>query len=251
MLSYFEIERTKIDEILNSDWMKEINDLNENQMNDLENEVRKEFERRENIILQEKTSKAEIKKESSDLGNMRSAGDNENNFNYNSKPYEIKNEKHFDNFIEIKTVLHPVILMNELINKLKDKYGNKCNIIINEKKLKFEIIFEKEKSKNEEILEKMKEELKKLNINEIKFENNNKNKDENKNKEEKGEEEDEEEEEEENDDNKIEEEKSKIDVKLFKIKDNEYLLSFIKKEGDLEEFYNNVEKIAEQVKNIH
>ena len=154
MLSYFEIERTKIDEILNSDWMKEINDLNENQMNDLENEVRKEFERRENIILQEKTSKAEIKKESSDLGNMRSAGDNENNFNYNSKPYEIKNEKHFDNFIEIKTVLHPVILMNELINKLKDKYGNKCNIIINEKKLKFDIIFDKEKSKNEKYLKK-------------------------------------------------------------------------------------------------
>ena len=251
MLSYFEIERPKIEKILSSAWMKEINDLNENQMNDLENEVRFEFERRKVIIKQKKTSKEEINKKSSDLGTMRSGGGNENNFKYNSKPYDIKNEKHFDNFIEIKTVLHPVTLMNELINKIKNKYGNKCNIVLNKKKLKFNIIFDKEKGKKEEIFEKMKEELKKLNINEIKFENNNENKDENKNNEEKGEEEEEdEEEEEENYDNKIKEKKSEIDVKLFNIKDNEYLLSFIKKEGGLEEFYNNVEKIREQLKNM-
>ena len=54
MLSYFEIERPKIDEILNSDWMKEIKDLNENQMNDLENEVKSEFKRRKAIITQKK-----------------------------------------------------------------------------------------------------------------------------------------------------------------------------------------------------
>jgi hypothetical protein len=68
---------------------------------------------------------------------MRSGGNNENNFNYNSKPYDIKSEKHFDNFVEIKTLLHPVTLMNELINKLLVKYSNKCKIVINENKLKF------------------------------------------------------------------------------------------------------------------
>ena len=252
MLSYFEKKRPEIEEILDGKWMKEIKDLNENQMNDLENEVKSEFKRRKAIITQKKkTPKVEINQKSSELGTMRSGGNNEKNFNYNSKPYDIKSEKHFDNFVEIKTLLHPVTLMNELINKLLVKYSNKCKIVINENKLKFNIIFDKEKGKKEEIFEKMKEELKNLNINEIKFEN--ENIDEYKNNEEKGEEEeeDEEEEEEENYDNKIKEKKSEIDVKLFKIKDNEYLLNFIKKEGDLEEFYNNVEKIRELLKNIN
>ena len=84
----------------------------------------------------------------------------------------------------------------------------------------------------------MKEELQKLDIN-----NDEENKNDEKN-------EEEEEEEEENYDNKIKEEKNKIKVKLFKNKDDEYLLSFIKKAGELEEFYNNIKKITEQVKKI-
>ena len=45
-------ERSTIDQILNSPWMNEINNLNEQQMNDLENEVRQEFINREQILNQ-------------------------------------------------------------------------------------------------------------------------------------------------------------------------------------------------------
>ena len=45
-------ERSTIDQILNSPWMNEINNLNEQQMNDLENEVRQEFTNREQILNQ-------------------------------------------------------------------------------------------------------------------------------------------------------------------------------------------------------
>ena len=240
MLSYSEDERPEIEKILNGNWMKEINDLNESQIKDLENEVREEFKRREEIIKKQKNSTVEIEEEksSSELGTIRSMEDNNNNFDYNSKPYDIKKGNHFDNFIIIKTNLHPVTLMNKLMKKLSDNYGNKCDIVRNKEKLKFYISFEKEKIEQEEITEKMKEELQKLDIN-----NDEENKNDEKN-------EEEEEEEEENYDNKIKEEKNKIKVKLFKNKDDEYLLSFFKKEGGLEEFYNNIKKITEQVKKI-
>ena len=40
-------ERPTIEEILNDEWMKEINHLNEEERNALENEIRNEFELRE------------------------------------------------------------------------------------------------------------------------------------------------------------------------------------------------------------
>ena len=220
--------------------MKEINDLNESQIKDLETEIGEEFKRREEKIKEQKRSKIKIEgKVSSELGTIRSMEDNKNNFDYNSNPYDIKKGKNFDNFIIIKTNLHPVTSTNKLIKKLSDNYDNKCDIVINENKLKFYISFEREKIEEEEITEKMEEKLEKLDIND-----NEENKNDEKN-------EEEEEEEEENDDiNKIVEKKNKVKVKLFKNKDDEYLLSFIKKAGELEEFYNNIKKITEQVKKI-
>ena len=50
MISFNPDERPNIEEILNDPWMKEINDLNENEYKRLETEVSKEFKRLENII---------------------------------------------------------------------------------------------------------------------------------------------------------------------------------------------------------
>ena len=44
--------RPSIDEILNSPWMQEINNLNQEQMNALENQVRNEFQLREQPVQQ-------------------------------------------------------------------------------------------------------------------------------------------------------------------------------------------------------
>ena len=50
MIAYKPYERPNIEEILNHEWMKEINDLNKEQYEELENEIRLEFMERENII---------------------------------------------------------------------------------------------------------------------------------------------------------------------------------------------------------
>ena len=201
--------------------MKEINDLNESQIKDLETEIGEEFKRREEKIKEQKRSKIKIEgKVSSELGTIRSMEDNKNNFDYNSNPYDIKKGKNFDNFIIIKTNLHPVTSTNKLIKKLSDNYDNKCDIVINENKLKFYISFEREKIEEEEITEKMEEKLEKLDIND-----NEENKNDEKN-------EEEEEEEEENEDNKIKEEKIKLKLNYLKIKTMNIHLVLSKKKED-------------------
>ena len=47
-------QRPKIDDILNHEWFREINDLNEEEMNVFENEVRNELILRENVFQREK-----------------------------------------------------------------------------------------------------------------------------------------------------------------------------------------------------
>ena len=47
MVSYEPNERPTIEEILNSEWLHEINNLNPQQILDLENEIFKEFQNRE------------------------------------------------------------------------------------------------------------------------------------------------------------------------------------------------------------
>ena len=50
MVSFKPKNRPSIDEILNSDWMKEIREMNKEQMEELENAVRNEFLEREYCI---------------------------------------------------------------------------------------------------------------------------------------------------------------------------------------------------------
>ena len=47
MVNFSPNERPSIDEILKDDWLKEINELNEEQMNTLEKEIKQEFKTRE------------------------------------------------------------------------------------------------------------------------------------------------------------------------------------------------------------
>ena len=53
MVAYKPYERPNIEEILSHEWMKEINDLNKEQYEELENEIRLEFMEREIIIKEE------------------------------------------------------------------------------------------------------------------------------------------------------------------------------------------------------
>ena len=187
----------------------------------------------------------EIKeKESSFLGSMRSGGeDMKEYFDNNIIPKCIETEKGIDNFIKIKGSINPADFMNVLINKLYDKFEN--NIFVEESKnsLKFNIIFEEdeeeeENKKNEEI-KKYEEEMAKLNI---KINNKkNEDKEENENNEEK----------EDDSENEImKKDNCIIQVKLFKLKNEEHLLRFVKKSGELEVYYNNLETIIKLIKNL-
>ena len=53
MVAYKPNERPSIDDILNDEWMQEINNLNAEQINVLENELRQEFHNRENLLENE------------------------------------------------------------------------------------------------------------------------------------------------------------------------------------------------------
>ena len=60
MVSFNPDERPNVEEILNDPWMKEINDLNENEYKRLEADVYKEFKRLENIIENNNNNKNNI-----------------------------------------------------------------------------------------------------------------------------------------------------------------------------------------------
>ena len=233
MVSYKQKDRPTIDEILNSKWLEEIKNLTPEEMEKLEEEIKNEFINRESTIEANKKIKIETKGEtSSELGTNR-GGDSSFKcyFEDNLKPKCIESEKGIDNYILIKGSLYPSEFMNILINKIKDKYEN-FDIIDIKDSLKFTIVFqeiEEENNLNDIIPKEMKEEFDKLNINEESDESVENN------------------DEEEDEDLKNE---SHVQVKLFKLKNGEHLLRFMKKNGDLEDYYKNLSKIVNLVKSI-
>ena len=109
--------------------------------------------------------------------------------------------------------------MNSLANKLENEFGENCNIDPAEKALKFDILFEEEKEEEKEIPKELKEELAKLGLKDVQ----------------------------ENDDLKKD---CIIQVKLFESINGGHLLRFVKKSGELEDYYKNLKKIMSLTKEI-
>ena len=145
MVSYKPERRPRIKEILNDPWMKEINDMNEDQLNELNNEIIEEF-----MKLQEKKN---------DLNETLQTTQNTENFEeqFNSRGMSLeqkfednikikkikKGEKFADHFIKIKGDINPIYFMNNLLDKIQNKYEDSY-FIISETKLKFEVNFDME-----------------------------------------------------------------------------------------------------------
>ena len=225
MVSFKPNERPTIDEILKSDWMKEINDMNNEQLKILEDNVITEFERRESIV--EKEKKVEIKaKENEDSDDFTRGIEDEENIFRLIEPKELPQGKKLDNYIRLKGYINASKFMYDLYQKLYDKYDN-CVINHSEKELKFDITFnEKDEDKEEELPEEMKEEFKKLGI---------------------------------YDENKIKKGKDNLKgrdttilVKLYSVKNEEYdfVLSFKKKRGTRINYLEKIKKISDLVKEI-
>ena len=220
MISYDPDNRPSIENILNDPWLKEINNMKEEELKDYEEKYRKIFEELEinmennNIIKQE--NKETIN--SNQVNKSFECKINLFDINKEIEPNKL-NDDEFDNHnncIIIEGYIKPVEFMNSLAGLINKKYKN-CIVDKIGKKLKLIVMIAKEKSENMEENSEGKEK----------------------------ENEKEEEDEEENDNI------YKMYIELLEIKkDNRYLVNFIKGDGDIEDHYQLFIEIREIIKNL-
>jgi serine/threonine protein kinase len=220
MVSFRPSDRPSIKEILEGEWMKEIREMNDEQLAQLENEIREEFLKREAIVNNATKQQMEVEEGSSESCGNRGANDGEEYFDLNLKPQYAQTGLKMNNYIKLTGNVVPSTFMNALANKINNEFSGQCNISANPEKLKFNAIFEEEQL-DEEIPEDMKEELKKLGI-----------------------EDDEEIQENEN----IKGKKTVMQIKIFESQNGGYLLRFVRKEGDQNDYLEKMSKIYSLVK---
>ena len=224
MIAYNPNERPTIDLILNDEWMKEINNKNEKEIEDIELEIYNDFLEKESIVNDITKKIINIKKNENNntmnYGNRSISNDETNYFDYNLLPRQFKEGKYLEYYIEIKGNLNPVRFMNKLVKKLYDENENEeneynCQINIDrfKKKLKFLAIFEEVEKEIEEEIE-----------------------------------------EEDENNNTIEKGEVLIQIELFESDKERYLLRFVKKSGETDDFYKilkNMNVYIEEIMRIH
>lgn len=221
MVAFWPKDRPSIDEILNGDWLKEIKELerDEKKLNELELEMYADFLERETIIMNSIQKRMETEGNNNNEGNNRSSGEDETEyFTDDLIPKKLKPGKNMENYIEIKGSLNPVRFMNTLANKIVNKNEN-YQIEKSDKKLRF-----------------------KINVEQADDEENDKENEEEK--------EDNNEQNEEEENNEIEESNLVIQIDLFMSNENDYFLRFLKKSGELEDYYKNIKKIYSYINDL-
>ena len=224
MVSFRPQERPTIEEILNDDWMKEINDLTKEDYDQLENTIREEFLEREKIVNEELKKKMQTDdKSNSDMDSTREIEEDEKEyFDLSLKPQYAQTGIGMNNYIKINGNLNPAKFMNILINKIKNQFAKDCSLEQSKKALKFIITFEEEELKEEEIPKELEEELAQLGL----------------------------EENDENEDDDLKKKDCVIQVKMFESINGGHLLRFVKKSGELDDYYKNLDKITSLVKKL-
>ena len=147
MVAYNPSERPTIEQILNSLWLKEINNLNQNEELELEKEVKKELDK---IFGDIKDLHNEIKiaeKIKSKGYNTRGGDESIKFFNddSNSKfvPKNIPNDRiNLNHYLILNGNISGIDFMNSLANKIYDKYQTNCFIEPSKESLKFEVCFD-------------------------------------------------------------------------------------------------------------
>ena len=216
-----------IKEILDDAWMKEINDLNDEEYKKLEDKVNQKFKELGNIIKANNEDLNTNKSFNQNVGmeENRDISDNleKEYFNLDLAPkYISKTDLNMKHYIKLNGHINPAGFMNSLANEIKNKFGDNCEIQANKQKLKFNVIFEnlEETEENEnENLEK-KEEMKDL-------------------------------EEEKSDDEILnEKENSIIQIKLFESINGGYVVRFAKRQGEYEDYHKNMKNVKKIIKDI-
>ena len=249
-------KRPTIEEVLKDEWMKEINDKNDKEIEALELKIIEDFLDKEKLIKDSITNKTTIKTDN-DGENIKGENrgllpiDNKKNvFESNILPKIFKEGKYLEYYNKIKGDLVPVKFMNNLTKKLRKENDKKereydCKIEPSQYKLKFRATFEKIEVENDkETYESIMKELKKLKLEEGNEEEKKENQ-----------EEEEEEEEEDDDDNnvKIYKRTCSIQIELYEYKENKekiHLLRYVRKSGELDDFYKLLKYINNCVDDI-
>ena len=209
MVSYIPKDRPTIKEIIDSNWMKEIKNLTKEQLEKLENEAKEEFIKRQPLVDAGLKAEVEVEMESSDeSGGNRGDNDDDNYFEQDLNVNYVESELSMYNYITLKGKLTPYKYMSDLINKIKKEFSNYKIEIIDKKKAKFNVIFNEEEIEEEELEEEELEEE----ADEEKFQN-------------------------------IKGKKTIIQVKLYQNYNEEHLLRFVKKEGELKNYLEKLKKI--------
>ena len=226
MVSYEQDDRPTIKEIFESSWMKEIENLNETEYKNLEKKVYDEFKEIQKKIC-EKNGTVFVEESESSLVSGENRGNSkiiDNYFNLDLVPkYIEKTGLNMNHYMKIIGKVNPCILMNTIANKIKKKYGDKININASEYKLKFDVCYENMDEED----------------------------DEEENNEEEENEEDNDEEGNEDFKNRIKDEKSVIQVKLFESLNGGYIVRFSKKKGGTIEYHQYLEELRNIIKELH
>jgi len=218
MIDFDPEKRPTIDTILNDPWFAEVNDNDQNQQQD----YIKEFEEREKKI--NKRSKDSI--ESSESSDIKCYNTDKalvvEDYEYFKDEYRIKlinenNTKIKDYIKIIGNIRSPCKFMNSIANKIK-KDNKNYEIDASNNKFKFHVKLEYEIDDDQEISEN---EIKAMEDEYIDFGNNGLNK-----------------------------KDLIILIELLLTEDNNYLIRFYKKSGDLEDYYENLNKIKTIIKSL-
>lgn len=227
MVTFNPEERPNIDDILNNDaWMQEIKNLSEDEYKALEKEVYLDFQKRE---IKVKESNLNLQSNSKDeISSSGNRGLEENDKVYfddldiNPKLC-LRTGLNMNKFIKINGSLNPCHFMNKLASTINSEFGDKITIDANKQKLKFNVTFEipvEEEAEENEEDNKLEEELDKLC-----GENN-------------------------EECEEIERKESVIQIKLFESMNGGYLVRFLRKGGEIEDYHQNLDKIIEIIKKV-
>ena len=135
-------ERPSIEDILNTEWMKELGKLDEDKYKIIENDLREEFlSLRQNI---EDDNNEEIEVEPRNVNNnnnivKKSISDTQNYFDPYISPKKFDKNEFTNHIVKIKGYFNPVEFMNTLINLIINDFDN---ITFSKENLSFRAIFE-------------------------------------------------------------------------------------------------------------
>ena len=221
MVSFSPEQRPSIEDIFQDPWMKEVTSLDEKCYHELEHEVFEKFKQMEidvkntNEIIEAQGSNE------SNLGNDRALGDEEvGYFDLSLTPKLIqKTGLNMQNYMKINGDLKPATFMNALANKIVKDFGDNAKIENYKNGLKFNVVFEDELEDEEDPDEELEKELEKLGLEDV-------------------------------DEETITKKDCVIQIKLFQSLNGGYLVRFVRKGGEIEDYHKKLDSIISIVKKV-